>query len=300
MRYVIFILLIRLFFIQNVFAQTDTTSHYAIYNTQENREITLRELSAALLSGEVVFFGEEHDDSVAHAIQLNLLRALNDGNKDSLTLSMEMFQSDVQLVLDEYRSGLITEKNLNADGRLWNNYSDYRPLVEYAKENDIYILAANAPSRYTNRVTRGGLESLDSLSDQAKAYLAPLPIDTFSGRYHEKFSDLLGGHGAMAHLHLYQSQNLWDATMAWNIAQLKKAVPDQRILHINGRFHSDEHLGTVAQLKKYAPEVKILTISSFKVETLKDPEWEQWRELGDFIIITCAVAPETEFNKKAD
>jgi uncharacterized iron-regulated protein len=59
----------------------------------------------------------------------------------------------------------------------------------------------------------------------------------------------MGGHEAMAGMQIYQSQNLWDATMAWSIAQFLKAMPDYKILQLNGGFHSEEKLGTVAQLK---------------------------------------------------
>src|SRR5690606_2589367 len=101
-----------------------------------------------------------------------------------------------------------------------------RPLVEYAKAHGIPVLAANAPSRYTNRVTRDGLASLHVLNKSARSLLAPLPIDTLTGAYFEKFTGLMGGHGGMENLKIYQSQNLWDATMAYRISRWikKKSV----------------------------------------------------------------------------
>src|SRR5690606_31191000 len=160
--------------------------------------------------------------------------------------SMEIFVSDDQLVLNEYLAGLITERNLSKDATLWDNYDDYRPMAEYAKDNGVPVLAANAPSRYTNRVTRLGLESLNVLDKSAKRLLAPLPIDTLTGRYHEKFAGLMGGHDGMGNMKIYQSQNLWDATMAYRISRFSKGKNVRKILHLNGRFHSDEQLGTVA------------------------------------------------------
>jgi uncharacterized iron-regulated protein len=71
--------------------------------------------------------------------------------------SLEMFERDVQIVLDEYVKDLITEKKFLDDSRPWNNYkTDYRPLVEYAKQNKLPVIAANAPRRYINMVSRGG------------------------------------------------------------------------------------------------------------------------------------------------
>lgn len=278
------ILLISLLFPVIVSAQSDTARLYKIYSVERRQEVSLETMINDLQKADVVFFGEEHNDSVGHVLQLRVLKGLYEVKKADLALSMEMFQSDAQLVLDEYRNGLVRETNLEKDGRTWKNYKDYRPMVEFAKENKLYILAANAPSRYTNRVTRNGLASLNELTKEAKMFLAPLPIDTLTGRYYEKFSALMGEH--MGSMKIYQSQNLWDATMAWRISRYAKDNSKKLILHLNGRFHTDEKLGTVAQLKRYAPKLRSMNISSFSDESFKTPKWEEWAVLGDFVIVT--------------
>ncbi len=264
--------------------QTDSTL-YRIYDTRTQREITLQQLVDELPRIDVLFFGEEHNDSVAHVLQHDLLRAM-DERYEGVALSMEMFVSDDQLVLDEYLSDLITERNLEKDAVLWGNYKDYRPMVEYAKAHQLPVLAANAPSRYTNRVTRQGLESLNLLDKGAKSLLAPLPIDTLTGAYYDKFTGLMGGHEGMGNLKIYQSQNLWDATMAFRISKLAKKRSIKKILHLNGRFHSDERLGTVAHLRRYAPRLTIANISCFPHESFKEPDWASFGHLADYIILT--------------
>ncbi len=271
--------------------QTDSTL-YRIFDTHAQREITLQDLAEALGDADVVFFGEEHNDSVAHVVQYELLKAM-DERYTRVALSMEMFVSDDQLVLDEYLAGLITERNLSKDAVLWNNYKDYRPMVEYAKQHQLTVLAANAPSRYTNRVTREGLGSLKTLDKAAKSLLAPLPIDTLTGAYYEKFAGLMGGHEGMGNLRIYQSQNLWDATMAYRIGRLLKKRSVGKILHLNGRFHSDEQLGTIAHLSKYAPRASVANISCFPHEHIGDPDWALFNHLGDFIILTDPSVPKT-------
>src|SRR5690606_3481137 len=180
------------------------------------------------------------------------------------------------------------------DAVLWDNYKDYRPMVEYARENGLPVLAANAPSRYTNRVTRSGLESLNVLDKSAKNLLAPLPIDTLTGPYHEKFAGLMGGHEGMGNLKIYQSQNLWDATMAYRISRFMKEKKVGKILHLNGRFHSDEQLGTVAQLRNYAPRrTAVANISCFSDENFSSPDWASLAHLGDFIILTHPAISKT-------
>ncbi len=277
-----------------LFAQTDTIPLYKIYSVEKKNEISLEELVNSLQKRDVVFFGEEHDDSVAHVLELLLLERLHKQAGKETILSMEMFQTDVQLALNEYLGGLITETNLEKDGKLWKNYKDYRPLIEHARENGIFVLAANAPSRYTNRVTRNGLKSLNDLDKAARALLAPIPVDTLTGAYYEKFSALMGGHEGMALLKLYQAQNLWDATMAWNIARLmKKKHRKKLVFHLNGRFHSDQKLGAYAQLQRYSSKLKCANISVFKEASIAAPKWSDWEYLGDFIIITRPARPAT-------
>lgn len=284
MRHILFLIFFKPVLL---FAQGDTIPLYKIYSVGQGSEISLDELINSLEKKDVIFFGEEHNDSVAHVLELLLLQGLHKQQKRKTVLSLEMFQADVQPVLDEYLGGLITESNLEKDGRPWKNYKDYRPLVEYARENGIYVLAANAPSRYSNRVTRSGLESLNDLTKTAKSFLAPLPVDTLTGAYYEKFSGLMGGHNGMGSLKIYQAQNLWDATMAWRIAGLlKRKRAKKQVLHLNGRFHSDEKLGTYEQLLRYSPRLRYANISAFSDVSIAAPEWDKWKKLGDFIIIT--------------
>ncbi len=261
---------------------------YRIYDTRQQKEITIHDIVRAFDEADVLFFGEDHGDSIGHALELQLLEACFRAYGSSLILSLEMFETDVQLILDEYTGGIIREKNLMKDARPWKNYQDYRPLVAFAREHGIRIIAANAPSRYTNAVTANGLQILDRLDKRGKAWLPPLPIDTATGRYHEKFQGILGGHGAMGGMQLYQSQNLWDATMAWSVYKALRANRGSKVLHINGRFHTDEKLGIMSQLARYAgkKKVRMLNISSFPDASFREAVWETHKALGDFIILT--------------
>ncbi|WPU96785.1 ChaN family lipoprotein [Mucilaginibacter sabulilitoris] len=269
-----------------VFGQDISAEHYKTYNTSTQKPATIADIINQTNKADVLFFGEEHNDSTAHYLEYILFKGLAEKYPHQTALSMEMFQTDCQLVLNEYLNGLIREKNMISDARAWPNYTDYRPLVELAKSNQLAVIAANAPTRYTNMVTRNGLNSLQLLSTQAKSYLAPLPIDTATGAYYDKFVKAMGGHGAMAGMQLYQSQNLWDATMGWSIAQFFKTHPNFKILQLNGGFHSEEKQGVVNQLKKYAPNVRILTIAAYNDSNPNNPDWVKYKQLADYIILT--------------
>ncbi|QEC79593.1 ChaN family lipoprotein [Mucilaginibacter ginsenosidivorax] len=274
-------------------SQAAPAIHYKIYNTATQKQATVADIINNMAGADVLFFGEEHNDSTGHLLELELFKQLAQQYPGKTALSMEMFTTDCQLVLNEYLNGLIREKNLVSDARTWPNYKDYRPMVELAKQSQIPVIAANAPSRYTNMVTRGGLNSLQQLDTQAKSFLAPLPIDTATGPYYDKFVKIMGGHSAMAGMQIYQSQNLWDATMGWSIARFYKKHTDFKIMQINGGFHSEEKMGAVAQLKKYAPKARVITIGAYADDSFDNPDWSKFNKMADFVILTDPKSSKT-------
>lgn len=282
MKRLLFIALIILPF----FAQSqDLSQHYKIYDVKKQKIISLDDIVADMANANALFFGEEHNDSIGHYLEVTLFKKLAAAYGNKIGLTLEMFHTDVQPVINEYLAGMITEKNFIKEARAWNNYKDYRPMVEFAKTEGIEVIGGNAAARYSNAVTKNGLEVLAKLPANSKQFLPPNAIDTLTGRYYEKFIGLLGGHG-MGAMKVYQTQNFWDATMAWSIAKFAKANKDKKILQVNGRFHSDEKLGTYAQLKKYAPKLKALNIAAFSSEDFTNPNWEKHKDLGDYVILT--------------
>ncbi len=170
---------------------------YRVFRT-DGQPATLDDVLEAMDSVEVVFLGEQHDDPVAHYLQAELLqRAFVRQTQESsarrpMALSLEMFARDVQMIVDEYLADLITESHFLRSSRPWNNYeTDYRPLVEFAKAHGLPVLAANAPRRYVNRVSRLGPESLEALSVWAKSALPPLPYPKPTPAYEAKWDRLM-------------------------------------------------------------------------------------------------------------
>jgi len=271
--------------------QDQMAPHYKIYNTAKNSTATVDDVINDMAGADVLFFGEEHNDSTGHYLEALIFEKLVEKYPGKAALTMEMFQTDCQTILNEYLTGLIREKNLITEGRAWKNYKDYRPMVETAKAASLPVIAANAPTRYTNLVTRAGLSELQRLDATGKSWLPPLPIDTATGRYYDKFGEIMGGHAGP--MHVYQSQNLWDAAMGYSIAQFYKAHKGFKVFQVNGGFHSEEKLGTVAQLIKYAPKVRVINIQAYADESFDNPDWSKFAKLGDYIILTDPKLPKT-------
>ena len=145
---------------------------------------------------DVVLLGEEHDDVVGHRFETELLgaayRRLQAEDGRGVILSLEMFERDVQYILAEYLDGTISETHFLNSSRPWDGYEDhYRPLVEFSKEQGLAVIAANAPRRYVNRVSREGPESLQALSATAKSFLPPLPYPGPSPEYRAQWDAVM-------------------------------------------------------------------------------------------------------------
>lgn len=282
MKYIL-LLLISAVLPSVIFAQAPVSA-YKVYDVKNKKITDLDELIRNIKNADVLFFGEEHNDSIGHLLEAEILKKMTVAYPGT-ALTMEMFSTDVQPVINEYLLSLISEKNFIKEARAWNNYKDYKPLIEFAKINKSDVIGANAATRYSNAVTYSGLQKLNEFPAVSKSFLPPLPIDTATGRYYDKFNETLGGHD-MGNMKIFQTQNLWDATMAWSIAKYASAHSKSKILQINGRFHSDEKIGTVAQLKKYAPKLTLANISCFSAADFEAPEWKNYLVLGDYIILT--------------
>ncbi|HEX6278997.1 MAG TPA: ChaN family lipoprotein [Pyrinomonadaceae bacterium] len=260
--------------------------------TGKGQRSSMDEIMKSLENTDVVFLGELHDDAIAHAIQLEIFkRAIEQyGAKRRVTLSLEMFERDVQSVVNEYLAGLISEQHFLLSSRPWPRYKeDYRPLVELAKEKKLEVIAANAPRRYVNMVSRNGRDAVNGLSKEAKAWLAPLPYAEPSEAYSKKFKALMGSSmeaSSMGIDKILSSQSLWDATMAHSVAQSLKRNRGSLVVHLNGGFHTEMRLGTVEHFLKYRKNARAVVVTMRYEDDFRKFDSAKHTDLGDFVILT--------------
>jgi uncharacterized iron-regulated protein len=289
---------------KSTFAQSQASAQmpsYRIYNGATGKPAAITDIVEAMRAVNVVFIGEQHNDPTAHRLELKLLQAAQERYAGSsaantaarlVALSLEMFERDVQTELNEYLAGLIIERQFLLSSRPWSNYaSDYRPLIEFARDEKLSVIAANAPERYVNRVSRLGAGSLKELSLAAKTWLAPLPYAAASEAYAAKFNSFMSTdqsvhatHGGAAHL--LEAQALRDATMAFSIAEKLKAEPKALVLHVNGSFHSAGRLGTPEQLLLYRPQARLMVIDIVSGDSGDGAPAAGVGLSNDFLIIT--------------
>jgi uncharacterized iron-regulated protein len=195
-----------------------------------------------------------------------------------------MFESDNQRLINEYFAGLIKESSFEGEARLWNNYkTDYKPLLDFARQNSLAMIASNIPRHYASMVSTGGFEALQKVSPEGLAFFAPLPID-----YDPElpcYKDMLsmtGGPMGHASENLPKAQAIKDATMANSI--VKNWYQGETILHFNGSYHSDRYMGIIWYLNKYHPGLKITTITSVLQDDI-DKLGDEARGQADFVIV---------------
>ena len=250
---------------------------------QDGKKVKYGKMLKTASAADIVMFGELHNNPVCHWLQLELTKDIFEVKKEQLLLGAEMFESDNQLMLTEYLDGSISGKSFQSQARLWDNYkTDYKPLVEFAKENELPFIATNIPRRYASVVHKQGFEALDELSPEAKSYIAPLPVkyDPELKGYKDMLS-MMGGMGGHVNQNMPKAQAIKDATMAWFI--LQNWTPGKTFIHYNGAYHSNNFEGIVWYLKQENPELNIITITTIEQDTIQDLH-EDNLGLADFIL----------------
>lgn len=254
---------------------------YQIY-TSKGKKVTYEKMIKELAKNDVVLFGEFHNNSLGHWLQLQVTQSL--GEKRELMLGAEMFEADNQKGLSDYVHGVIDEEAFGKEVRLWNNYkTDYKPLVEYAKTNKREFIATNVPRRYASLLFKKGTEALDSLSVEEKSWIAPLPF-AYDGNLpgYKKMLDMFEDHKDE---NLPKAQAIKDATMGHFI--VKNFNAPQLFLHFNGSYHSNNFEGIVWYLNHYNPGLKINTITMVESDNTGNFENDNLG-LANFIIVIDA------------
>ncbi len=253
---------------------------FKIY-TKKGKTTSFDKMIQTLSQQEIVLFGEFHDDAIAHWLELKTAEALMAAKQGKIILGAEMFEADMQIPLTQYLKNEIDEKTMKEQiTSLWQNYkTDYKPLVELAKANQLQFVATNVPRYIARYVYRGGFPTLDTLSAEVKQLLPELPI---------AYDASLPGYKAMLAMgndhggdNLPKAQAIKDATMAWNIKRNMKL--EYLFLHFHGSYHSNNFEGIYWYLEKYLPKIKMATIATVRQKDVNQLNKENVG-LADFII----------------
>ncbi|MEF2521637.1 ChaN family lipoprotein [Vibrio mimicus] len=228
--------------------------------TPKGERISIQNLPADIKNADVILIGEWHTHAGIHRFQTDLLKHMVE-NGHPMALSMEQFARDAQPVLDEYLAGEIGEQYLIQKANAWPNYeSDYRPLVEFAKDQKLPIIAANAPKPIVRCIGRVGIDYIERLTPEQRQWIAA-EINTQDSPYKSTFMASMHHGNPAQNENQFAAQITWDETMAESIVRYLRTNPERKVLHIAGMFHTQQGLGTAASILRRNPNLKVVIIT---------------------------------------
>ena len=270
-------------FLYGFLVQAQSLEPFKIF-TGAGKTISDKKFIKKISQADVVLFGELHDNSIAHWLELKITQAVY--KKRPVILGMEMFETDNQHYLDQYLAHAITLKQLDSLARLWPNFTtDYKPLVDFSRANRIPVIATNIPRRYASLLYKQGEDALLNLPDTDKQWFPelPMPYDANLPAYKAMLS--MFADATHANSNFPKSQAIKDYTMATQIAT--HVAPNTTFIHFNGAYHSNNFEGIYWYLKKQNPELKIITISTVEQSDINKLASKNF-SIANFIIVTDA------------
>ncbi len=266
---------------------------YVIYNSQGKR-VTFNEMMDKLGEHDICLFGELHDDPISHWMEKTITLRLFEQKGSDLIIGGEMWETDQQLIMDEFTLHRLIDKKAYTEGaRNWPNFRDYKPLVGIALRNNLKFVCSNIPRRYANIIYKKGPNYLDSLPEEAYKYLPPMPIHfDLNQPAYKAMGSIFGPDKDVVNKskvpmmnykgsNLVKAQAIKDATMAYNILKFWKK--GKYMIHYNGVYHSQNHQSICYYLKYYNPDIDFVTISVAKQDNVLELKKEN--NTGDFNII---------------
>ncbi len=248
-----------------------------------------------LSKSDMVFFGEYHNNPISHWMQLEMSNSFFEIKKEKLFFGAEMFENGNQLVLNEFLSGFYTDSKMIPEiTQMWSNYkTDYKPLLDFAKDNNLRFIATNIPRRYAAMINEKGMEALKLLSPEALQMISPDLEKYFDPtvKAYAEMAEHMGGHVPQNMLNIQTAQASKDATMAhFSIKNFNKG---DFLFHFEGSYHSNYSQGIIWWINKIRPGFKIKSIT-----TVTHSEWlelteEEKATIADYIIVVADNMTET-------
>ena len=225
----------------------------------DQETVSLAELTTEISSSGMVFFGELHSQVDHHDLELRLARVLED-TATSLVIGVEMIQASDQGALSAWVAGEMDEKEFAEvfESNWRSTWQLYRPLFEFARRNQIPMLALNVPDEITRQVAKEGFYSL------SREQMAQLPGVScqVSPQYMATIKKAISMHGpgsgGISFERFCEAQMVWDSTMAWRLASYHWRNPASTILVIAGNTHAWKHGIPEQLLRRNAYATRIL------------------------------------------
>ena len=249
-----------------------------------------------LAKSDMVFFGEYHTNPISHWMQLEMSKSFFKIKGNKLFFGAEMFENGNQLVMNEYLAGFYEEKKMMPEmTQMWGNYkTDYKPLVEFAKEKNLRFIATNIPRRYASMINKGGMDALKKLSPEARAMIGPDLEKYFDPtvKAYAEMASKMGDHVPPNMLNIQTAQAAKDATMAY--FSLKNFIKDDLLFHMDGSYHSNYDQGIIWWINKIQPGLDIKSITTVMQSEWDEMTKEEKKTIAEYIIVVADNMTQTK------
>jgi uncharacterized iron-regulated protein len=263
-----------------------------------------------LIDQTIIYLGETHDSSADHQIQLEILQELQK-RRPNLSIALEQFQRPYQRVLDDYQQGKLTEAQLITNSEYETRWGFpwllYEPLLQFAKINNLPLIALNTPSEVTRKVSRQGLERLSFVDRRFIPPLSTIQVgpESYRDRIQKIYTEMHPAKSitpsgsspngsdlsstdlnkSQRFTRFFEAQVLWDETMADRIAQAVQQNPDRLIVVLVGHGHLFYHDGipnrVARRLKNKPIKQTTILLNLDPSELLIEPTTKQ--PIGDIV-----------------
>lgn len=199
---------------------------------------TLSRVVEQVASKKIVYVGEYHDRFSNHTVELQVIKGLFNKNP-RIAIGMEMFQRPFQQVLDDYIGGAIGEreflKKTEYFSRWGYDFNLYKPILDFARAEKIPVVALNAKREITDKVAKGGS---DSLTAEEKKEIPQL--DFTDSAYRDRLKKVFAEHKELGERNFdffYEAQLIWDETMAFSVDEYLRKDPLRQMIVVAGSGH---------------------------------------------------------------
>ncbi len=231
----------------------------------------------------IVYIGEKHTSFSHHAIQYSIIKALYEYNTD-IAIGMEMFQRPFQKYLDMYINGDIDEKDFLKKTeyfKRWKyDYNYYKPILRFARKHRIPVLALNMEAEIIDRVSENGI---DGLTPEEKEKL-PKSMDFSNEKYRKYLKVIFQMHKERKKdkefINFYQSQLIWDETMAQTAAEFIKNNPEKKLIILAGNGHLRYGYGIPDRLYRRTGESYVIILNDEDID----------KGIADYLVYTQFLA----------
>ncbi|NIO49179.1 MAG: PDZ domain-containing protein [Candidatus Aminicenantes bacterium] len=221
-----------------------------IYSARGGTQIPFQEMIKEIKESEFIYVGETHNSLPMHDIQLKIIQALYEQDRN-LSIGLEMFPVSFQEALNKWSMAILSQDEFIRESRWyvnWNfNFGFYEKILRHAKNNKIPLYALNAPRTIISKIRMKGWEKL---SEEEKK-VVPNPDVS-----HEEHRTLIrtifeatelphqmkGGGLDMVFEGLYRAQSAWDEVMAFNALRFREREGGKMVV-LTGSGHLLYNLG---------------------------------------------------------